>query len=43
MDMQLMVKLSVAKSSGKLDLSNFNLTEVPEELCSIVDLEVHPS
>ena len=40
MDMQVMVKLSVARSSGKLDLSNCNLTEVPEELCGIVDLEV---
>lgn len=40
MDMQVMVKLSVAKSSCKLDLSNCNLTEVPQEVCSIIDLEV---
>lgn len=41
MDMKIMVKLSVARSSGKLDLSNCGLTEVPEELCSIIDLEVY--
>lgn len=43
MDMKVMVKLSVARSSGKLDLSNCGLAEVPEELCSIIDLEVRVS
>ncbi len=38
--MQVMVKLSVAASSGKLDLSDCNLTEVPPEVCNIKGLEV---
>ena len=40
MNMQVMVKLSVAASSGKLDLSDCNLTEVPPEVCNIKGLEV---
>ena len=40
MDMQVMVKLSVAASSGKLDLSGCNLTEVPPEVCNLKGLEV---
>ena len=40
MDMQVMVKLSVAASSGKLDLSGCNLTEVPPEVCNLRGLEV---
>ena len=40
MDMQVMVKLSVAASSGKLDLSGYNLTEVPPEVCNLKGLEV---
>lgn len=39
MDMRVMVKLSVAKSSGKLDLSDCGLTEVPPEVCDLRDLE----
>lgn len=38
-NMRVMVKLSVAKSSGKLDLSDCGLTEVPAEVCNIHDLE----
>ena len=41
MNMQVMVKLSVAKSSGKLDLSNCGLKEVPPEVCDLRDLEVN--
>lgn len=43
MNMQVMVKLSVAASSGKLDLSNCNLTEVPPEVCNLKGLEVSTS
>lgn len=39
MDMRVMVKLSVARSSGKLDLSDCDLTEVPAEVCDLRDLE----
>lgn len=39
MDMRVMVKLSVAKSSGKLDLSDCGLTEVPPEVCELRNLE----
>ena len=39
MDMRVMVKLSVARSSGKLDLSNCGLTEVPAEVCDLRDLQ----
>ena len=39
MDMRVMVKLSVARSSGKLDLSDCGLTEVPAEVCDLRDLE----
>ena len=38
-NMRVMVKLSVAKSSGKLDLSDCGLTEVPAEVCNMHDLE----
>ena len=39
MNMRVMVKLSVARSSGKLDLSDCGLTEVPAEVCDLRDLE----
>lgn len=39
-DMRIMVKLSVASSSGKLDLSDCDLTEVPDAVCNLIDLEV---
>lgn len=39
MNMQVMVKLSVAASSGKLDLSDCNLMEVPPEVCNLKGLE----
>lgn len=39
MNMQVMVKLSVAASSGKLDLSDCGLTEVPPEVCNLKSLE----
>lgn len=38
-NMRVMVKLSVAKSSGKLDLSDCGLEEVPAEVCNMRDLE----
>ena len=43
MNMQVMVKLSVAASSGKLDLSDCNLMEVPPEVCNLKGLEVSTS
>lgn len=39
-DRRLMVKLSLAQSSGSLDLSEFELDSVPEEVCSLMQLEV---
>ena len=39
MNMRVMVKLSVAASSGKLDLSDCGLTEVPPEVCNLKSLE----
>lgn len=38
-DIRVMVKLSVAASSGKLDLSDCDLKEVPAEVCNLKDLE----
>lgn len=39
MDMRVMIKLSVARSSGKLDLSDCGLTDVPAEVCDLRNLE----
>ena len=38
--MQIRVKLSVAASTDKLDLSNFGLQEVPDGVCNLTDLKV---
>ncbi len=35
-----MVKLSLAQGSGSLDLSEFELDSVPEEVCNLIQLEV---
>jgi hypothetical protein len=35
-----MVKLSLAESSGSLDLSEFELDTVPPEVCDLTKLEV---
>jgi len=40
-DKRLMVKLSLAQSSGTLDLSEFELETVPEEVCDLTQLEVN--
>ena len=39
-DRTLMVKLSLAQSSGKLDLSECELDSVPEEVFALAGLEV---
>lgn len=39
-DRRLMVKLSLAQGSGSLDLSEFELNTVPEEVCDLTGLEV---
>ena len=39
-DRRLMVKLSLAQGSGSLDLSEFELESVPEEVCDLTQLEV---
>ena len=40
-DRRLMVKLSLAQSSGTLDLSEFELETVPVEVCDLTQLEVN--
>ena len=42
-DRRLMVKLSLAQGSGSLDLSEFELDSVPEEVCNLTQLEVRGS
>lgn len=39
-DRRLMVKLSLAQSSGSLDLSEFELESVPPEVFDLTQLEV---
>ena len=40
-DMQVRIKLSVAASTDKLDLSSFGLSELPAGVCNLPDLQVN--